>query len=560
MTIPAAVPPFGGVKGRFATPMNAWIPRACAPAELEIRDPRRSGGLGAQREIGAKAMPPRTYRLSSLIARFVLLSFAAVALAVLRPTKQAAARVQGAPRRRSSAKRVAISLSCATLFFAGASFSAGAGDMMVQLVEDQAPNAVAEQPQSAEAPAAQSCEATTLSDSDAEAASAQACADDPTADPAADPATDPAAAGGETAAPEAPAPETSTPEAPAPATQPASSPETHEPVAGLVEQTAEEVAAATASSGRKATSPRLKAAVKTQARRAPPRSRAKGNDGAPPVLKNSTRKLTLAGKPDPEVSEPYTAATVWLHRPMPDPTPASKRLTKRFANRLVFVAPRKKVDWALMLAVLRARGYRGSVPATKVGLNRLATNLAKSGARKDQWSAVLAIEGRTAFADRTIALARYHRAVGLQALVRGLEWAKPMLVRRTLRDKRITIYGGGRNDLLRNKIDVRVVVLLRYLAEAHGQVTVSCLLSGHRLFSRPGVISHHIYGLAVDIAALGGVSIYGHQQPGSVTEQAVRNMLLLPAEVRPVQVISLLGLGGPSFPLANHDDHIHAGF
>jgi hypothetical protein len=25
-------------------------------------------------------------------------------------------------------------------------------------------------------------------------------------------------------------------------------------------------------------------------------------------------------------------------------------------------------------------------------------------------------------------------------------------------------------------------------------------------------------------------------------------------------VISLLGLGGPSFPMANHDDHIHAGF
>jgi hypothetical protein len=25
-------------------------------------------------------------------------------------------------------------------------------------------------------------------------------------------------------------------------------------------------------------------------------------------------------------------------------------------------------------------------------------------------------------------------------------------------------------------------------------------------------------------------------------------------------VISLLGLGGPSFPLANHADHIHVGF
>jgi hypothetical protein len=28
----------------------------------------------------------------------------------------------------------------------------------------------------------------------------------------------------------------------------------------------------------------------------------------------------------------------------------------------------------------------------------------------------------------------------------------------------------------------------------------------------------------------------------------------------PRQVISLLGLGGPSFPLANHADHLHVGF
>ena len=500
-------------------------------------------------------MPPRRYRLSGLVARFVLLSFAAVALAMLRPAKQANARVQQPRRRRSGARRIAISLSFATLFFAGASFSAGAGDMMVQLVEGEAQTAVADQSQEAAASDASTCESTKRSDWDAEDAS-QSCAEDGTGDATTDPAA------GDSAATDAPtaAPETSAPEATAPAAEPVSSPEAEAPAAAaLVEQTAHEVAVENAPAGR-STAPSLKTAVKTQARTARPRSRAKGNDGAPPVLKTSTRKHTLAGKADPEVSEPYTAATIWLHREMPDPTPASKRLTQRFANQLVFAAHRHKVDWALMLGVLRARGYRGSVPATKVGLNRLATNLVRNGARKDQWSAVLALEGRTAFADRTVALARYHRAVGLKALVRGLEWAKPMLAKRTLRDKRVTIYGGGRNDLLQGKIDVRVIVLIRYLAEAHGRVTVSCLLSGHRLFSRPGVISHHIYGLAVDIAALGGQSIYGHQQPGSVTEQAVRNMLLLPAEVRPVQVISLLGLGGPSFPLANHDDHIHAGF
>jgi hypothetical protein len=47
---------------------------------------------------------------------------------------------------------------------------------------------------------------------------------------------------------------------------------------------------------------------------------------------------------------------------------------------------------------------------------------------------------------------------------------------------------------------------------------------------------------------------------GSVTERAVRDLLLLPAELQPRQVISLIGMGGPSFPMANHDDHVHIGF
>jgi hypothetical protein len=92
------------------------------------------------------------------------------------------------------------------------------------------------------------------------------------------------------------------------------------------------------------------------------------------------------------------------------------------------------------------------------------------------------------------------------------------------------------------------------------EVTVTSLVSGHRLFARPGVVSAHIYGLAVDVGALGGIPVTGHQQPGGMTEKAVEAILLLPAELQPQQVISLLGLGGPSFPLADHYDHIHVGY
>ncbi|TMK66942.1 MAG: hypothetical protein E6G60_01905 [Actinobacteria bacterium] len=124
----------------------------------------------------------------------------------------------------------------------------------------------------------------------------------------------------------------------------------------------------------------------------------------------------------------------------------------------------------------------------------------------------------------------------------------------------INIYPGGRDDIAKDKVDVRVLATISYLRETFGQVTVSCLISGHRLYARPGVVSAHIYGHAVDIAGLGNTSITGHQQPGGLTEAAVRDILLLPGEVMPKQVISLLGLGGPSFPLANHYDHIHIGW
>jgi hypothetical protein len=217
------------------------------------------------------------------------------------------------------------------------------------------------------------------------------------------------------------------------------------------------------------------------------------------------------------------------------------------------------VSWALVLGVLRAQGRIGAVPANPAELRQTAQALGAVKARGD-WNAALAVTGRTSIADQAVALMHYDRAVGMSGLVDGLLAHEDDLVNKVLHDGRVTIYPGGRLDLASGRVDIRVVVLIEYLADTYGQVTVSCLISGHRLYARPGVISAHIYGRAVDIADLGGISIYGHQEPGGITERAVRAILLLPSELQPKQVISLLGLGGPSFPLANHYDHIHIGY
>jgi hypothetical protein len=263
---------------------------------------------------------------------------------------------------------------------------------------------------------------------------------------------------------------------------------------------------------------------------------------------------------DLEFDSDSGAGVVWLHRTLPDPFPPARRLTPQFAHQLAAAARANHVDWALVLGVLRAENKRSQAPATPRGLDRLAGSLYALRANANEWRAVLALSGRTSFADRAIALARYNRAVGLLSLVRGLEVEKSALEHRVLTDSRLDIYPGGRDDVANHRINVRVLVLMLYMAECHGQVTVSALDSGHRLYARPGVISAHKFGLAVDIAALGGEPILGHQQVGGLTERAVRNILLLPHEMRPKQVISLLGLGGPSFPLADHYDHIHVGY
>ncbi len=164
--------------------------------------------------------------------------------------------------------------------------------------------------------------------------------------------------------------------------------------------------------------------------------------------------------------------------------------------------------------------------------------------------------------DRAIALDTYLQALGTQTILTGLDASRDQLQQQVLSDRRLDIYPAGRSDLASGRIDVRVLAMLEYLAQANGQVTVSCLISGHSLYvhGRPGVVSAHIYGRAVDISAVSGVPILDHQGPGSVTERTIQQILALPSSVEPLQVISLMTLGGASFALPDHYNHIHIGY
>jgi hypothetical protein len=258
-----------------------------------------------------------------------------------------------------------------------------------------------------------------------------------------------------------------------------------------------------------------------------------------------------------------------------EPLPRARRLKPGFARRLERVAERFHVPWELMLAVRRSRGHDGAVPASSERLRVLARRLVRLGARKNARRAVRLLAraiARRADADRSrpirrhalvkrvVALAHFNRAIGLRGLVRGLNRVKRRLARQVLDSSRLVIYPGGRHDIGSGFTDVRVLVLLRYLSSRYREVTVTSLSTGHSFFTASGNVSAHSYGQAVDIAALNGRPILGNQEPGGLTERALHKIMLLPGPLEPSQLISLFELGGPSFALADHADHIHVGY
>jgi hypothetical protein len=101
---------------------------------------------------------------------------------------------------------------------------------------------------------------------------------------------------------------------------------------------------------------------------------------------------------------------------------------------------------------------------------------------------------------------------------------------------------------------------MEYLVAKGYQPTITSLKCGHSYLTSSGNVSAHSYGAAVDIAAVNGIPITGHQGPGSITEAVIKDLLLLQGTMRPAQIISLMDLGPPTFAMSDHDDHIHVGY
>ncbi|MEZ5156569.1 MAG: lytic murein transglycosylase [Solirubrobacterales bacterium] len=138
--------------------------------------------------------------------------------------------------------------------------------------------------------------------------------------------------------------------------------------------------------------------------------------------------------------------------------------------------------------------------------------------------------------------------------------SKSQLQRQVLADPDLEIYSCGREDVATGQIDRRVMAVLEYLVARGYRLTITSLKCGHSIMTTSGNVSAHSTGDAVDIAAVNGIPILGNQGKGSITEAVINDLLKLQGPMQPAQIISLMEMGGPTFAMADHNDHIHVGY
>jgi hypothetical protein len=132
--------------------------------------------------------------------------------------------------------------------------------------------------------------------------------------------------------------------------------------------------------------------------------------------------------------------------------------------------------------------------------------------------------------------------------------SKDQLASDILSDPGITIDACGRGDIASGAVDRRVLAMLAFLSRSGLQPTVSGLrcAAGHA-----GSTSDR--AVALDISAVNGTSISGHQGPGTVTDLTIRTLLSLPKEYQPGRIVSLMRYPGAADTHATPQswNHIH---
>jgi membrane-bound lytic murein transglycosylase B len=118
--------------------------------------------------------------------------------------------------------------------------------------------------------------------------------------------------------------------------------------------------------------------------------------------------------------------------------------------------------------------------------------------------------------------------------------SKSELQRSVLSDPGVQLDACGRRDVAEGAIDRRALGVLEFLSRSGLQPTVGALQCAHGRTTPTGPVFEHFAGGALDITAINGVPIAGHQGPGTVTDATIRALLTLPHQFVPHRILSLM--------------------
>jgi membrane-bound lytic murein transglycosylase B len=118
--------------------------------------------------------------------------------------------------------------------------------------------------------------------------------------------------------------------------------------------------------------------------------------------------------------------------------------------------------------------------------------------------------------------------------------SQAQLERTVLADPGITLTSCARHEVVSGAVDKRVLAVLAFLSRSGLKPTVSALRCDQARYTSTGAPSAQSLGDAVDISAINGTPIAGHQGQGSIADLTIRTLLNLPKGFVPTEIFSLM--------------------
>ncbi len=140
--------------------------------------------------------------------------------------------------------------------------------------------------------------------------------------------------------------------------------------------------------------------------------------------------------------------------------------------------------------------------------------------------------------------------------------SKEQLQNRVLEDPHVQIYNCGQRDIQAGLVDRRVLGVIEFLSASGLDPTVSGLVCGANAKATNGVDAAGATGASVDISAINGIAIKGHQGRGSITDVTIRRLLTLQGIFKPNEIVSTMSYKSQSntLSLPDHANRIQVSY